>query len=163
MNIFVFLCFLGWHVTQKINLLWQINKHTWAALKVMPPILLCWFTTSEADGGGIPVEVEPFCLYSIAFCCHATDSSREAVWQKGIWSASEAKGCDWIPPFGKMAPIDICQCLLNVDGDQPVDVSTVKLCVVHFSSGDSGRRSPLLVQIFTRTTCRLLFIAGENA
>ena len=37
----------------------------------------------------------------------------------------------------KMAPIDICQCLLNVYGDQTVDVSTVSWWVVHFSSGSS--------------------------
>ena len=37
----------------------------------------------------------------------------------------------------KMAPIDIHQCLLNVYGDQTVDVSTVRQWVVHFSSGNS--------------------------
>jgi len=36
----------------------------------------------------------------------------------------------------KMAPIDIHQYLLNVDGEQTVDVSTVRRWVVHFSSGD---------------------------
>ena len=36
----------------------------------------------------------------------------------------------------KMAPIDIHQYLLNVYGDQTVDVSTVRQWVVHFSSGD---------------------------
>jgi len=29
-----------------------------AALKVMPPILLCWPTTSEVDVGGTAVEVD---------------------------------------------------------------------------------------------------------
>lgn len=29
-------------------------------LKVMPPILLCWPMTSEADGGGMVIDVEPF-------------------------------------------------------------------------------------------------------
>ena len=29
-----------------------------AALKVMPPTLLCWPTMSEADFGGMAVEVE---------------------------------------------------------------------------------------------------------
>jgi len=37
----------------------------------------------------------------------------------------------------KMASTDIHQCLLNVCGDQPVDVSTVRQWVVDFSSGDS--------------------------
>jgi len=30
-----------------------------AALKVMPPVLWCWPTASEADAGGMAVEVEP--------------------------------------------------------------------------------------------------------
>ncbi len=30
-----------------------------AALKVMPPILLCWPMMSEVDVGGMAVEVEP--------------------------------------------------------------------------------------------------------
>ena len=35
---------------------------------------------------------------------------------------------------------------------------------MHFSSGDSNDSgAPLLVQIFTNTVCRLLFIAGKNA
>jgi len=63
----------------------------------------------------------------------------------------------------KMAPTDIHQCLLNVDGKQRVAVSTVRWWMVHFSSGDSDCGSPLLVQIFTSMECTLLFIAGENA
>ena len=38
----------------------------------------------------------------------------------------EAKGCHWIPSYGKMAPINVHQYLLNVDGDQTADVSTVR-------------------------------------
>ena len=61
----------------------------------------------------------------------------------------------------KIAPTDIHQCLLNIYGDQTVDVSTVRCCVLCFSCGDNG--SPLLVHIFMSTACRLLFIVGENA
>jgi len=46
-----------------------------------------------------------------------------------------------------MVPTDVHHHLLNVDGDQTVDVSTVRRWVVHFSSGDSGSSS--LVQILT--------------
>ena len=46
---------------------------TTAALKVMPPILLCWPMTSEADVDGMAVEVELSQQYSITFCCRATD------------------------------------------------------------------------------------------
>ena len=37
----------------------------------------------------------------------------------------------------KTAPTDIHQCLLNVYGDQTVDVSTLRLWVVHLSSYNS--------------------------
>jgi len=37
----------------------------------------------------------------------------------------------------KIAPNDIHRCLLNIYGDQTVDVSTVRQWVVCFSSGDS--------------------------
>ena len=64
------------------------------------------------------------------------------------------------PHVEKMAHIDSHQHLLNVSGNQTVDVSTVRQWVVCFSSGDSG--SPLLVHIIS-AACRLLFITGENA
>ena len=53
--------------------------YTRAALKVMPPILLCWPMTLEADVGGVAVEAGPSHQYSVAFCCHVTDGSRGAV------------------------------------------------------------------------------------
>ena len=48
-------------------------------------------------------------------------------------------------PAVKIAPNGIDRCLLNVSGDQTVDLSTVREWVVCFSSGDSG--STLLVKI----------------
>ena len=74
-----------------------------AALKVMPPMLLCWPTMSEADVGGTEVEVWPSYQYPITCCCHVTDGSRGAAWQNGIWhgSADEAKERHWIPPCAK--------------------------------------------------------------
>ena len=50
-----------------------------AALKVTPPILLCWPVTAEADGGGMAVEVEFSHQYSITCCCCVTDGSRGAL------------------------------------------------------------------------------------
>jgi len=38
--------------------------YTKAAPKVMPPVLLCWPTTSEVDVGCMAVEVEPSHNYS---------------------------------------------------------------------------------------------------
>jgi len=49
-----------------------------AALKVMPPILLCWPKMSEEDVGGMEVEVEPSHYFTV-FCCRAVDGSRGAV------------------------------------------------------------------------------------
>ena len=62
----------------------------------------------------------------------------------------------------KIAPIDIHWCLLNFDGDQTVDVSTMRQWVVCFCSDNSVSGSPLLVQTFMRGACRFLFVAGEN-
>ena len=50
-----------------------------AALEVMPPLLLCWPTVSEADVGAMIVEAERSHQYSITFCHCATDGSRGAV------------------------------------------------------------------------------------
>jgi len=52
---------------------------TWTAAKAMPPISFWWPMMSEADAGGMAVEVEPSRQYSIMFFCCATDSSRGAV------------------------------------------------------------------------------------
>ena len=79
-------------------------------VEVMSPILLCWPTMSEVDVGSMAVEVEPYHQYSITFCCCASDGSRGAVWQNGVWhgSAYEAEVCHWIPPSWKnIAPTDI--------------------------------------------------------
>ena len=112
-----------------------------AALKIMLPILFCWPTTSEADGGGMTVEVEPSHQYSITCCCHVTDGSRGAVWQNGVWhgSADEAKVCQWIPPCAKNCThwhswmLAECLCRLNCGCDYSE-------AVVHFGSSDSDMK-----------------------
>ena len=38
-----------------------------AALKIMPPISLCWPAMSEADEGGVRVKAEPSHPYSVTF------------------------------------------------------------------------------------------------
>jgi len=49
-----------------------IHTHThiyiWAALKVVCPMLLCLPVMSEADDGGMTVEVEPTDQCSLTFC-----------------------------------------------------------------------------------------------
>jgi len=58
----------------------------------------------------------------------------------------------------KIALIDIHRHLLNVYGDQTVDVSAVRQGMVHFSNA----RSLPLVQIFMSMPCRLFFITAED-
>ena len=55
-----------------------------AALKLLPPMLICWPMTSQAGVGGMAMEAEPSHQYFITFCCCATDGSRGAVWQNGV-------------------------------------------------------------------------------
>jgi len=100
-----------------------------AAPKVMPPILLCWPTMSETNVGGMAVEVEPSHQYPIMFCCHVTDGSRGTVWQDGSDMEVQMKQrCELaFLHVEKIAPTDICCHLLNVYGDQTVDMSTVKI------------------------------------
>ena len=62
----------------------------------------------------------------------------------------------------KMAPTDVHHHLLDVSGNQSVDVSTVRLRMVPFSSGDSDNGACPVVQMFTSASCRLLFITEEN-
>ena len=134
------------------------------ASKVMPPMLWYWPTTSEADVAVMTVEAESSHQYSVTFCCRVTDGSKGTVWQNGIWhgSAYDAKcGIEFLHNE-KIALTDIHQHLLNVCRDQTVDVGTVRWWVVCFSGGDNDSASPLPVQIFTSTACRLLFIAGKK-
>ena len=46
-----------------------------AALKVMPSVLLCQPMMSEADVGGMAVEVELSHQHPIMLYCHATDGN----------------------------------------------------------------------------------------
>ena len=63
----------------------------------------------------------------------------------------------------KVAPIDIHQCLLNVYGHQPVNVSTARWWVLRFSRGQKGQQvTSTVADFFTIAACRLLLIAGEN-
>ena len=56
-----------------------MSHNTRATAKLMPPILLCWPTTAEANVVDMAVEVDPSRQYSVKFCCRATDDSRGAI------------------------------------------------------------------------------------
>ena len=60
---------------------------------------------------------------------------------------------------GMVVQTDIHQCLLNISGDQAVDVRWWEVC---FNCSNSYCGSPLMVQIFSSKVCRLLFITGKN-
>ena len=62
-----------------------------------------------------------------------------------------------------LATIDIYWLLLNIYGDQSVDVRTVRWWVMQFNNSDSNFWSLPLVQAFMSVVCRLLFTAGEDA
>jgi len=84
-----------------------------AALKVMPPILLCWPKMSEEDVGGMEVEVEPSILYPITVVAmwQITAEGQSDSW---CGSSYDTKVCHWVPPCRKNTPIDIRRCLLDV-------------------------------------------------
>ena len=89
----------------------------------------CWPVLSKGDIGGMAMEFWWEDSISITCCGLVRDSTGEAVWQNGIWHGSvyEAKVCQWISPRRKkMTSIDIRWCLLNINGDQTMDMSTVR-------------------------------------
>ena len=101
-----------------------------AAPIVTPAILIYWPMTSEADVGGMAVEVEPSHQYSITFCCHVVVAAEvESEMEEPVKQRSVIEK--------KMVPIGIHQCFLNSYGDQTVDVSAVRWWVLCFSSGNS--------------------------
>jgi len=59
---FLFVYIMCYSVSELYILHWQ-----------QPPVLLCWPTKSEVDGGGMAVK------YSIAFCCCATDGNSDKM------------------------------------------------------------------------------------
>ena len=104
------------------------------------PVLLFWSIKSEADGG---MTVEPSHQYSISFCCCATDGSRGAVWQNGVWRGSvyKAKSRHWVPPHENNCTH--WHSLTLAEHLWTVDVSTVRWWVVRFNSGDSDVKDKL--------------------
>ena len=103
--------------------------------KAVPPVSWCWLTTSETDGGGVAVEVEPSHQYPITFYCHVTEWC--LTWNRGWSEDGSLNSSMWKK---KIAPIDVHLCLLNIYGDLTVDASTMRWWVVCFSSGNSSMK-----------------------
>jgi len=124
------------------------NRVEPACKPLTPTPKMRWFCI-----GGMATELEPSQRYSTTCCCSVTDGRRDAVWQNGIWhrSAYEAEVYHWTPSCRKNGN-NIHQHLLNVYGDQTVDVSTVRRWVVRFSRGDSDAED----KPRSRQPCRFL-------
>ena len=129
------------------------------APKVMPPVLLCWLTTSEADVGGTARgwTFPPTFHYILLLCYRWQQSNSMTKWHQ-TWKCILDKSVSLNSFMQKTAPFDTHWCLLNIYGDQTVDVSTVRRWVVCFSSGDSDSVSPPLVQTALSMAYRLLLL-----
>jgi len=89
---------------------------TRAALKIMPPNLLSWPTTSEVGVGAVAVEAEPSRQYDTVRQMAAEGQSDKMESDMKVWMKQT-----WVTEFlhtELMAPTDICLCLLNVFRDQ---------------------------------------------
>ena len=60
------------NVNQNATLLYECI-YMRVALKLVPPFLLGWSTTTDTNGGGMTVEVEPSQQHFIASCCCVTN------------------------------------------------------------------------------------------
>jgi len=129
------------------------------APKVMTSILWYQPTMSGATVGGMAAKAGPSHQHSMTCCCCVTDGSRGALWQNGAWhgSAGGAKRWNWIPPCRKNGPYWHSSTPVNIYGDRTVGVSTARLWVVHFSSGNNSSGLPHLLHIFMNSTRRLLW------
>lgn len=81
-------------------------------------------------------ETEPSHQYCTTFCYCAADGSRREVWQNGIWHESMIEAEVEMNSFKQKKWLtDIHWHLLNIDGDQIVDMRTVRWWVLCFNSG----------------------------
>jgi len=138
-----------------------------SASKVMPPILLFWPMTSQADAGDMEVKVESCCQYSGTFCCCVTDGSRGAVWPHGIrhGSGDEAKVCHWIPLCGEnlhpLTFVDVCGTLMETKQWKWAQWGG-GWCVSAVARA-TEKAFQVAIKILISVSCRLLFISGKNA
>ena len=135
-----------------------------AALKVMPPILLCWPTMSEVDVDGI----EAVWTFLPIFCCILLLCDR---WQqKGsltkwclMWNCEWSKGVELnVYMQKKWHSVILAKRLWRSN----CGCQNSEQWVLYFSSltvRAAVKQSPPLVQFFMSVAWSLLFIAGESA
>ena len=137
--------------------------------KSMPPVLLCWPTTSGADVSGMAIETEHSFQYSIKFCCLVAEGRRRAIWQNDVWHGSkdEAKMWNWIPPYGKNCThwhsltlvehlMEMKQWMLAQWGGGWCVSAVMTIC-------ERQATLQMAVRTIISVVFRLLFIAGKNA
>lgn len=90
------------------------------------PILFCQPTKSEADVGGMAVEVEPSYQYPVTFCCPTETAAESDKMVLDMEVLIKQRAATIFLHAEKLALTDIYQHLLNVYRDQLVDVSTVR-------------------------------------
>jgi len=107
----------------------------------MPPISLCWPTTSEANVVDMAVEVEPSRQYSVKFFSvrqMTAEGQRDKMASDMEVRMKQRCVIEFLHAEKiKIAPNDIHRRLLSVYGDQTVDVSTVRRWVARFNRGDN--------------------------
>ena len=135
-----------------------------AVLKVMPPMLRFWSTTSEVDVGGMTAEVEPshqYC-YILLPCNRWQQRGSPTEWHL-TWKCRWSKGVKMnFSMWKKRHPLTFTDTGEHLWGPNS-GCEHSEAMLECYSSGDNDSRSPPLVQILTSMACRLFFIPGGNA
>ena len=109
--------------------------------KLMPPILLCWPTTSEVDVAGIAVEVEPTHQYSVLLPCDRWQQrgalTKCGLTQKWFWNEGVSLNS---PMWKKMAPTWLCWKIVFCSWEFALSNSVIVLFVPVVVSMEISRR-----------------------
>ena len=92
------------------------------ALKVTPPILLCWLVMSEADVGGMAVEVASSPSIPLLMWLMVAEGKFDRMASDMEMSMKQNCITEFLH-MEKMALIDIYQYLLSIYGDQAVSIN----------------------------------------
>ena len=78
-----------------------------AAPKAMPPVLLFWPTTLEAEGGGTAVDVEPSQQHPVTFCWQMASKAQSDKMVSDMEVCLKQRSITEFFHEEKMTPIDI--------------------------------------------------------